>query len=166
MLADNVTSLQVETVSGKRVKVKSANVLLRFVQPAPGELLERADDESAGIEPEFLWEVCPEAEFGFEDLAREYFGRAPQPVEATAILLRLHAAPIYFHRKGKGRFRKAPPDILKAALAGLEKKRLQALAIERMAAELKSGTLPAEFPPLLSQLLYKPDRNRLETKAL
>ena len=166
VLADNVTSLQVETVSGKRVKVKSANVLLRFAQPAPGELLERADDESAGIEPEFLWEVCPEAEFGFEDLAREYFGRAPQPVEATAILLRLHAAPIYFHRKGKGRFRKAPPDILKAALAGLEKKRLQALAIERMATELKSGTLPAEFPPLLSQLLYKPDRNRLETKAL
>ena len=166
VLADNVTSLQVETASGKRVKVKSANVLLRFAQPAPGELLERADDESAGIEPEFLWEVCPEAEFGFEDLAREYFGRAPQPVEAAAILLRLHAAPIYFHRKGKGRFRKAPPDILKAALAGLEKKRLQALAIERMAAELKSGTLPAEFPPLLSQLLYKPDRNRLETKAL
>lgn len=166
VLADNVTSLQVETVSGKRVKVKSANVLLRFAQPAPGELLERAESESAGIEPEFLWEVCPEAEFGFEDLAREYFGRAPQPVEAAAILLRLHAAPIHFHRKGKGRFRKAPPDILKAALAGLEKKRLQALAIERMAAELKSGTLPAEFPPLLSQLLYKPDRNRLETKAL
>ncbi len=166
VLADNVTSLQVETVSGKRVKVKSANVLLRFAQPAPGELLERAEGESAGIEPEFLWEVSPEAEFGFEDLAREYFGRVPQPVEATAILLRLHAAPIHFHRKGKGRFRKAPPDILKAALTGLEKKRQQALTIERMAGELKAGALPAEFPPLLNQLLYKPDRNRLETKAL
>ncbi|MBK6632348.1 MAG: RNB domain-containing ribonuclease [Betaproteobacteria bacterium] len=166
VLADNVTSLQVETVSGKRVKVKSANVLLRFAQPTPGELLERAEAESGGIEPEFLWEVCSEAEFGFEDLAREYFGRAPQPVEAAAILLRLHAAPIHFHRKGKGRFRKAPPDILKAALAGLEKKRQQALAIVRMAGELKSGTLPVEFSPILDQLLYKPDRNRLETKAL
>ncbi len=166
VLADNVTSLQVETASGKRVKVKAANVLLRFAQPAPGELLERAEGESTGIEPEFLWEVCPEADFGFEDLAREYFGRVPQPVEAAAILLRLHAAPIHFHRKGKGRFRKAPPDILKAALAGLEKKRQQALAIERMAGELKSGILPTEFPPILDQLLYKPDRNRLETKAL
>lgn len=166
MLADNATSLQVETSTGKRVKVKAANVLLRFAAPAPGELLERAEAEAEGIEPEFLWEVSGEAEFGFEELAREYFGRTPQPVEAAAILLRLHAAPIHFHRKGKGRFRKAPPDILKAALAGLEKKRQQALAIERMAAELKAGSLPAEFPPLLKALLYKPDRNRLETKAL
>jgi exoribonuclease-2 len=35
-----------------------------------------------------------------------------------------------------------------------------------MAGELKPGTLPAEFAPLLKALLYKPDRNRLETKAL
>ncbi len=166
VLADNASSLQVETHTGKRVKVKVANVLLRFAAPAPGELLDRAEGESAGIEPEFLWEVSPEAEFGFEELAKEYFGRQPAPAEAAAILLRLHAAPIYFHRKGKGRFRKAPPDILKAALAGLEKKKQQALAIERMAGELKSGTLPAEFAPLLKPLLYKPDRNRLETKAL
>ncbi len=166
VLADNSASLQVETHTGKRVKVKAANVLLRFAAPVPGELLDRAEAESAGIEPEFLWEVSPEAEFGFEDLAREYFGRQPAPIEAAAILLRLHAAPIYFHRKGKGRFRKAPPDILKAALAGLEKKKQQALAIERMAEELKSGILPAEFAPLLKPLLYKPDRNRLETKAL
>jgi len=166
VLADNTTSLQVETTTGKRVKVKVANVLLRFAQPSPGELLERAEGETAGLEPEFLWEACGDAEFDFEELAREYFGHAPQPVEAAAILFGLHAAPIYFHRKGKGRFRKAPPDILKAALAGLEKKRQQALAIERMAGELKSGVLPGEFPPLLKQLLYKPDRNRLETKAL
>ena len=166
VLADNASSLQVETHTGKRVKVKVANVLLRFAAPAPGELLDRAEGESAGIEPEFLWEVSPEAEFGFEELAKEYFGRQPVPAEAAAILLRLHAAPIYFHRKGKGRFRKAPPDILKAALAGLEKKKQQALAIERMAGELKSGMLPAEFAPLLKQLLYKSDRNRLETKAL
>jgi len=166
VLADNTSSLQVETTSGRRVKVKAANVLLRFAAPAPGELLERAQSESEGLEPEFLWEACPDAEFGFEELAREYYGRPPQPVEAAALLLGLHAAPIYFHRKGKGRFRKAPPDILKAALAGLEKKRQQALAVERMAGELKSGTLPAEFPPLLKALLYKPDRNRPETKAL
>ena len=166
MLADNATSLQIETSTGKRVKVKAANVLLRFAAPAPSELLDCAEAEAEDIDPEFLWEVSPDAEFGFEDLAKEYFGRTAQPVEAAAILLRLHAAPIYFHRKGKGRFRKAPPDILKAALAGLEKKRQQALAIERMAGELKSGVLPAEFAPILKPLLYKPDRNRLETKAL
>ncbi|MDP2196258.1 MAG: RNB domain-containing ribonuclease [Rhodocyclaceae bacterium] len=166
IVADNDASLQVDTAAGRRIKLKAANVLLRFAAPGPGELLGAAEAQAAAIETEFLWEVCPEAEFGFEELARDYVGHAPTPVEAAAVLLRLHAAPIYFHRKGKGRFRKAPPEILQAALAGLEKKRQQALAIGRMADELIAGQLPAEFPPLLDQLLYKPDRNRPETKAL
>ncbi|OIR06714.1 exoribonuclease 2 [mine drainage metagenome] len=166
VLADNNTSLQVELASGKRAKVKAANVLLRFAEPAAAELMMRAEAEAGGMDTDFLWEACPEAEFDFSDFARDYYGRAPTPVEAAAALLRLHAAPIYFHRKGRGRFRKAPPEILQAALAGLEKKRQQALAIERMVEALKAGQLPAEFPPLLGQLLYKPDRNRIETRAL
>jgi exoribonuclease-2 len=118
------------------------------------------------MDVDFLWEACGEAEFGFEELAADYHGAKPDAVQAAAVLLRLHSAPIYFHRKGRGRFRKAPPDILQAALAGLEKKRQQAAAIERMVGELKAGQLPAEFAPILPQLIYKPDRNRGETKAL
>ncbi len=166
VLADNVTSLQIELASGKRSKVKAANVLLRFAAPAPGELLERAEAEAQGIDIDFLWEVCGEQEFVFEELAAEYHGAKPDSVQAAAVLLRLHSAPIHFHRKGRGRFRKAPPEILQAALAGLEKKRQQAAAIERMVEELKHGQLPAEFGPILPQLIYKPDRNRSETKAL
>ena len=166
VLADNVTSLQIELASGKRSKVKAANVLLRFAAPAAGELLDRAEAEAEGIDIDFLWEVCGEQEFGFEDLAAEYHGAKPDPVQASAVLLRLHSAPIHFHRKGRGRFRKAPPEILQAALAGLEKKRQQAVAIERMVEELKGGSLPPEFVPMLPQLIYKPDRNRPETKAL
>ncbi|WP_294995371.1 RNB domain-containing ribonuclease [Sulfuritalea sp.] len=166
VLADNVTSLQIELPSGKRSKVKAANVLLRFATPAPGELLERAEADAEGIDVDFLWEVCGEAEFGFEELAAEYHGAKPDPVQAVAVLLRLHSAPIHFHRKGRGRFRKAPPEILQAALAGLEKKRQQAAAIERMVTELAAGRLPAEFPTVLPQLIYKPDRNRPEAKAL
>ncbi len=166
VLADNVSSLQIELASGKRSKVKATNVLLRFAAPAPGELLERAEADAETIDVDFLWEVCGEQEFGFEELAAEYHGAKPDPAQAAAVLLRLHAAPIYFHRKGRGRFRKAPPEILQAALAGLEKKRQQAAAIERMVDELKQGRLPAEFVPILPQLIYKPDRNRGETKAL
>jgi exoribonuclease-2 len=166
VLADNVASLQIELASGKRSKVKAANVLLRFAAPVPGELLERAEADAEGIDVGFLWEVCGEGEFGFEELAGEYHGAKPDSVQAAAVLLRLHSAPMYFHRKGRGRFRKAPPDILQAALAGLEKKRLQAATIERMVEELKNGQLPAEFIPWLQQLIYKPDRNRSETKAL
>ena len=166
VLADNEATLQVESASGKRTKVKAAAVLLRFASPAPGALLEAAEPLAHDIEPEFLWECCADGEFSFLDIAKDYVGKDPGPVEAASVLLALHAAPVYFHRKGKGRFRKAPPDILQAALAGLEKKRQQALAIERMVEELKAGQLPAEFSPLLDQLLYAPDRNKSETKAL
>ena len=64
VLADNVTSLQIELASGKRSKVKAANILLRYAAPAPGELLERAETEAEGIDIDFLWEVCGEQEFG------------------------------------------------------------------------------------------------------
>ncbi len=166
MLADNNTSLQVELPGGKRVKVKAANVLLRFAQPSPAELMKDAEEAATVMDTDFLWEACPDQEFGFEAFAADYYGHAPGAAEATALLLRLHAAPMYFHRKGKGRFRKAPPEILQAALAGQEKKRQQALTVERMVADLKAGKLPDEFVPMVPQLLYKPDRNRLETKAL
>ncbi len=166
IVSDNATSLQVDTSSGKRVKLKANHVLLRFAQPAPGELLTLAEAAMQEVDTEFLWEVAPDEEFGFVEMATEYFGHAPTAVEAAAVLLRLHASPIHFHRKGKGRFRKAPPEILKAALAGLERKRQQALAIERMVAELQAGTLPDAFKPLLTELLYRPDRNKPETKAL
>ncbi|HNC50668.1 MAG TPA: RNB domain-containing ribonuclease [Accumulibacter sp.] len=166
IVSDNDTSLQVETASGKRSKIKAASVLLRYGDPAPNALLDRAEVLAAGIEPDFLWECVGEGEFSFADFADEYFGHVATAVEATALLLALHSAPIYFHRKGKGRFRKAPPEILQAALAGLERKRQQALTIERMVRELKAFSLPPEFSPMLGQLLYKPDRNRSETKAL
>ncbi|MFT3848820.1 MAG: RNB domain-containing ribonuclease [Propionivibrio sp.] len=166
VLTDNDASLQVETASGKRSKIKSANVLLRYKEPAPGELLARCEPLMAEIEAEFLWECASDGEFHFSDFADEYYGHKAGAVEATALLQALHSAPVYFHRKGKGRYRKAPADILAAALAGLEKKRQQALAIERMVGELKAFSLPPEFSPLLNQLLYKPDRNRFETKAL
>ena len=166
ILTDNDNSLQVETATGKRAKIKSANILLRYKEPSPNELLSRAEKTAEDIETEFLWECAGDGEFLFSDFADDYFGHKATAVEAVALLLALHSAPIHFHRKGKGRFRKAPPDILAAALAGLEKKRQQALAIERMTGELKAFTLPPEFATILDQLLYKPDRNRPETKAL
>ncbi len=166
ILADNDATLQVENSHGKRVKLKRANVLLEFREPGPAELLTRAEAGAEELDIEFLWEVCGDDEFAFADFAAEYQGHPPTAVESAAILLRLHSAPIWFHRKGKGRFRKAPADILQAALAGLEKKRQQAAAIEHMRAELVVGRLPPELAALLPQALYRPDRNRPEIKAL
>ncbi|MDO9450323.1 MAG: RNB domain-containing ribonuclease [Rugosibacter sp.] len=166
VLADNVSSLQVTLPTGRRVKVKAAHVLLRFETPSAAVLLAEAEVAAEDIEVDFLWEVGPAAEFGFTELAAEYFGQNPTSAQAAAVLLRLHSAPMYFHRKGRGRYFKAPPEILQAALAGMEKKRLQAEAITRMAAELVAGRLPDEFKSQLPQLLYAADRNRPEAKAM
>ena len=41
ILSESDASLQVELDSGKRVKVKAANALLKFEKPAPAELMAR-----------------------------------------------------------------------------------------------------------------------------
>lgn len=166
VLADNDHSLQVENTRGKRLKLKRASVLLEFREPAPADLLVRAEAAAADFDTDFLWSVCGDEEFAFTEFAADYYGHAPGAVESAAMLFSLHAAPIWFHRKGRGRYRKAPEDILRAAKAGVEKKRQQSEAIERMRAELAEGRLPAEFGDMIPQLLYRPDRNRIEVKAL
>ncbi len=143
IMTDNTTSLQIESLSGKRSKVKAANVMLRFTQPALAEFMAQAEALAETIDVEFLWECCPPEEFGSEQIAAEYFGHTPSALEAAAALIRLHGAPIYFHKKGKGRYRAAPPDVLKAALAGAEKKRQQLALQARYTEQLTRFELPA-----------------------
>ena len=166
ILTDNTTSLQVENTHGKRSKIKTSNVLLRFTQPGLSEFMPQAESLASDIDVEFLWECCPAEDFSFEVLATEYFGHAPTPVEAASTLIRLHSSPMHFYKKGKGNYKAAPPESLKAALASTEKKRIQAALQARYTDELIASKLPAEFVDKLPHLLYKPDRNTLEVKAL
>jgi len=166
VLAESDASLQVEAPHGKRSKIKAASVLLRFQTPPLAELMGKAEALAAEIDTDFLWQCCGEAEFGFLELAGEYCGHAPDALEAAAILIKLQSAPIYFYRKGKGHFRAAPADTLKAALAGVEKKRVQEEQIRAWAEQLQRGSVPDALMAMLPQLLYRPDRNRIETKAL
>ena len=130
VLSSSPASHQVESPHGRRTKIKAASVLLSFEQPAGAVLLAQAQAYGEAIDTEFLWQCCGPDEFGFEELARDYVGRAPLPAEAAGVLLKLHAAPMYFYRRGRGRFRAAPAETLKLALAGLEKKRqLQELSL-------------------------------------
>ena len=166
VLAESDASLQVEAPHGRRSKIKATNVLLRFQAPALAEIMASAEALAAEIDTDFLWQCCGEAEFGFTDLAREYCGHAPSALEAAAILVKLQSAPMYFYRKGKGRFRAAPADTLKAALAGVEKKRVHEEQIRTWADQLQRGTVPEALRVMLPQLLYQPDRNCIESKAL
>jgi exoribonuclease-2 len=166
IMSDNATSLQVESNSGKRSKVKAVNVILRFAEPSLLDFLPQSEALAQSIEVDFLWECCSSDEFGAEQIATEYFGHTPSSLEAAAIFICLYRAPIYFHKKGKGRFRAAPPEVLKAALAGAEKRRQQLELQAQYTEQLCKFDLPSAFAEQLNQLLYKPDRNTLEVKAL
>ncbi len=166
ILSETEATAQVEAASGKRSKIKAANILLRFAAPAPAEVMAEAERLSEELDADFLWEVAGAEEFGFEQLAQDYYGHAPRPAEAVALLMKLHASPIHFHKRGRGRYRPAPAETLAAAKAGLEKKRLAAERQARLAAELTSFKLPEEYVSLIPRILIAPDKNTLEYKAL
>jgi len=166
ILSEAGASFQVEAAHGKRSKVKAAAILLRFDgQPLAGFMAE-AQRLAEAMDAQFLWEVSGGEEFGFEALARDYFGRAPTPQEATAVALVLHGNPIHFYKRGKGRYQAAPEANLKAALAGVEKRRRQQEQVDAWAAELAARSVPAALASKVDTLLFKPDKTSLEWRAL
>jgi exoribonuclease-2 len=165
ILSEAEASAQVELDSGKRVKVKAAALLLKFEKPTPAALLAEAHALSASIELELAYEFASEEEFGFADLAQDYFNSA-STVQQVAALLRLHEAPHYFRRAGKGRFRKAPAEIVQQALLAIEKKKQVQAQIEAWAGELVAGTCPVPIREQLYKILFRPDKNTPEYKAV
>jgi exoribonuclease-2 len=159
-------AFQVELPGGRRAKVRAKDVLMEFEKPSAGELMEQADAAAQEIDLDFLWECAPEDEFPFATLGAEYFGESFGPVERAALILRMHGSPIYFRRKGRGQYQRAPEEQLKMALASLERKRQQALVQQGYEEELKAGRLPDGFQSKALGLLTKPDKNSIEYKAL
>ena len=166
VMSEADSSMQVELDSGKRVKVKAANVLLKFDKPAPAELIAEGQRLAQEIDLDLAWEFAPETEFGFAELARDYFDAKAGIAHQAAALFRLFEAPHYFRRAGKGQFKKAPEEIVKAALLGIERKKQQALQIEAWAAELAAGNCPAPIKDQIYKILFKPDKNGPEYKAV
>ena len=166
ILSEAESSSQVELASGKRVKVKAANLLLRFEKPEPEKLLAEAHAGAAGIELEMAYEFAPEEEFGFADLARDYFSASATIAEQAAMLVKLFEAPHYFRRAGKGRFRKAAPEIVQQALLAIQRKQAQAQQIADWASALAAGETPDSIRNELYKILFKPDKNAAEYKAV
>ena len=166
VLSEADASAQVELDSGKRVKVKAANILLKFEKPGPAEFMASAQAVAAGMELDMAWEFAPEGDFGFADLARDYFSEQATQAELAGTLMALYDAPHYFRRAGKGRFKKASADILAQALAAIEKKKQIVLQIEAWVKELSEGTCPQPIRDQLYKILFKPDKNAPEYKAV
>ncbi len=166
VLSQAEASLQVELDSGKRVKLKSALALLHFDKPTPADMLTQAAVLALGMDVNLAWECAAEEEFGFADLAHEYFSAKATSLELAAALMCLYNAPHYFRRAGKGRFKKAGADIVQQALAAIEKKKAVVAQISAWASELGAGQTPQAIRDQLYKILFRPDKNAPEYKAV
>jgi exoribonuclease II len=165
IMSESPAAMQVESVSGKRFKIKTSNVLMQFSDALQG-FMEAAQTEAAALDIDFLWECSGEAEFAFEDLAKDYYGGKPSAMQSAATAIKLHSAPIYFYRKGRGNYKAAPAETLKLALAAVERKKLQAEQMAAWVVMLNDKKLPEGFMNKADSLVYNPDKNSLEWKAI
>ena len=83
VMSEADTSTQIELDSGKRVKAKNAQVLLKFEKPSPSELLADAQRTAAEIDLDLAWEFAPDTEFAFTDLASGAWGRRHADLETV-----------------------------------------------------------------------------------
>ena len=92
VLADNDASLQVESRVRQAPQDQGRHraAALRRARRRRRCIAE-AQTLAAELDADFLWEVSADDEFGFADLAREYFGHAPTAAEAAAVALALPA---------------------------------------------------------------------------
>jgi exoribonuclease-2 len=167
LMSETDASAQIEMDSGKRQKVKASHILLRFEKPEPAALVAAAIAASSEIDLALAWEFAPEDEFGFAEVARDYFSEQATQAEQAAMLFALHGAPHYFRRGGaKGRFKKADAATLALALAAIEKKKELLAQMDAWALELAAGHCPEPIKTQLYKILFKPDKNAPEYKAV
>jgi exoribonuclease-2 len=159
-------SWQATSLSGKKIKLKAKEVWLRFDKPEAQVLMDQAQLLSKEIDLQFLWDCAPEEEFSLVDVALEYFGPQANISQQVALAIALQGSPVFFRRKGRGRFQRAPLEQLQAGLAAIERKQKELELQTLWQQELVSGNFPEVLRSSSSQLLFSPDKNTTAYKAL
>lgn len=159
-------SWQATSLSGKKIKLKAKEVWLRFEKPEAQSVMDDANTLSKDIDLQLLWDCAPEEEFGLVDVSLEYFGAQATIPQQAALAIALQGAPVFFRRKGRGRFQRAPLEQLQAGLAALERKQKELEQQSLWQQELVAGLFPETLKSLAKQLLFSPDKNTTAYKAL
>ena len=163
--AGDTQSWQASALSGKHLKLKSKEVWLQFEATNPQAVLEEAHGIAATIDLQLLWDCASDHEFAFQVIAKEYFGDTVSTPQLIGLAIALQGAPVYFRRKGRGAFMRAPFDQLQAGLAAIERKQRDLLQQETWQSELIEGKLPDALSTQVNSLLFHPDKNSLAYKA-
>ncbi|KRH79453.1 ribonuclease R [Ferrovum sp. JA12] len=166
ILTPSESSLMVETPFGKRVKIKRQAVIFEFEFTPLEQFLAQAKELQKELDVQLLWEVSTTGDtIDVKELGKEYLGRLPNSLELASFYLALFHAPIYFYKRGRGQFRRASDENLKAALFGLEKKRLQEEQKQLSLHQIQQGDTPDWLKSHYQTILYKPDKNTWEYKT-
>ena len=150
---------QANALSGKHLKLKSKDVWLQFDHADPSALLDEAKQITKTIDLQLLWDCVPDEEFLFSTIAQEYFGDRVGSAQLVGLAIALQGAPVYFRRKGRGRFMRAPAEQLQAGLLAIERKKKEQEQQKIWQMELVEGRLPEEIRSQVRSLLFHPDKN-------
>jgi exoribonuclease II len=164
--AGDAESWQATSLSGKKIKLKAKEVWLRFEKPDPQVLIDEAAALAKEMDLQFLWDCAPDEEFGLLDVALEYFGSQATITQQAALAIALQGAPVFFRRKGRGRFQRAPLEQLQAGLAALDRKQKELEQQMLWQQDLVAGVFPETLKSQAKQLLFAPDKNTSAYKAL
>ena len=159
-------SWQATSLSGKKIKLKAKEVWLRFEKPEAQAAMDEASTLSKDIDLQLLWDCAPEEEFNLVDVSEEYFGAQATIPQQVSLGIALQGAPVFFRRKGRGRFQRAPLEQLQAGLAALERKQKELEQQSVWQQALVGGTFPEALKSSAEQLLFSPDKNTTAFKAL
>ena len=159
-------SWQATSLSGKKIKLKAKEVWLRFEKPEAQAAMDEATTLSKDIDLQLLWDCAPEEEFNLVDVSEEYFGAQATIPQQVSLGIALQGAPVFFRRKGRGRFQRAPLEQLQAGLAALERKQKELEQQSVWQQALVGGTFPEALKSSAEQLLFSPDKNTTAFKAL
>jgi exoribonuclease II len=148
------------------LKNKEAKIKLKEAIFSDSKSHSATDFEAAiaGIDIELLWEYAPEEGVELSDLAKEYFSHVGA-CEIFALLHVLFENPIYFLRKNDV-WQKASIEQLNQAKAAVLKRQEQDALKQSYQNQLLAGELPKDFEGLVFELLFQPNKNSIEFKAL
>ncbi|QKM63949.1 ribonuclease II [Polynucleobacter tropicus] len=159
-------SWQATSLSGKKIKLKAKEVWLRFEKPEAQAVMDEALTLSKEIDLQLLWDCAPDEEFGLVDVSHEYFGDQASIPQQASLAIALQGAPVFFRRKGRGRFQRAPLEQLQAGLAALERKQKELEQQSLWQQDLVVGIFPEALKASAKHLLFSPDKNSSAYKAL
>ena len=165
ILSEAESSAQIELDSGKRVKAKAAHILLKFEKPAPADLLAQGQALAQAIDLQLAWEFAPEGEFGFADLARDYFSENAADRAGRRAVSAVRGAALFPPRRQRGVSKKGPGRH-PAAGAGRHREEKAVLA---QIAEWAGTTRPrclhcAPIANSSTKILFAPTRTRPNTR--